>query len=277
VPGLYESASAISPLRPLNRPLTSKYLQAFTLFIVSMRLFSLLFLLAPLALAHAPSNATPETRATRKPFNPPIPEGGILPVTGTLHERSPTTNAARLAHGLSPLRPRALLTPSRAQNGKCYGLRVDYPLIDTVVPRADPSASPVAGYVQVIDADTGDSYGYIARVYNTYGEIQMVSDLSDALHVSFTPLASADTPFSMGATNALASSLPFVGGVVGYSSSSDNVGSDTGAYYYLAGTTEGASASVSRRLTLTPAQSRWDRSPRRVTAPTTRRLARRVT
>jgi hypothetical protein len=155
---------------------------------------------------------------------------------------------------------------------------MDHSLIDTrVAPRADPSASPVAGIVQVIDADTGDAYGYIARGYTAYGEMHMVYDISEALHVSFTPPASADTPFSMGATNAPASSLPFVGGVAGYSSSSDDVGSDNGAYYYLAGTTEGACASVSRRLTLTPAQSRWDRSPRRVTARTTRRLGRRAT
>jgi hypothetical protein len=143
--------------------------------------------------------------------------------------------------------------------------------------RADPSASPVAGYMQVLNADTGNSYGYVARGYNAYGEMQMVSDVSDALHVSFTPPASANTPFSMGATNAPASSLPFVGGVVGYSSSSDEVGSDTGAYYYLAGTTEGACASVPCRSVLTPAQSRWARSPRRATARTTRRLAKSAT
>jgi hypothetical protein len=261
--------------------MTSAFFQASTLVIGFMRFISLL-LLAPLAVAHAPSNpsnSTLETRAPRKPFNPPIPDGGLRPVTGTLHERSPTTNAARLAHGLSPLRPRALLTPSRAQNGKPDRLRrMNYPLIGShVAPRAEPSALPVAGIVQVIDADTGDAYGYIARGYTAYGEMHMVYDVSEALHVSFTPPASADTPFSMGTTNAPASSLPFVGGVVGYSSSSDEVGSDTGAYYYLAGTTEGACASVPRKPVLTPAQSRRARSPRRATARTTRRLARRVT
>jgi hypothetical protein len=110
VRGLYESASGISPLRPVSCPLTSTYLQTSTLVTISMHLFSLLLLLlvVPLALAHAPSspsNSTLETRAPRKPFNPPIPESGLRPVTGTLHERSPRIRslAAPAAHASDAL------------------------------------------------------------------------------------------------------------------------------------------------------------------------------
>lgn len=102
---------------------------------------------------------------------------------------------------------------------------------------AQPVAAQTAcsGYIQVTDADTGADLGFVANIWNTFGEYgALTPDATNRLEVTFTPSA----PFSITAVNGPNGNFPFVGGIKGFSSTNPDLGVGSFNYTYLGGTVQ---------------------------------------
>lgn len=94
-------------------------------------------------------------------------------------------------------------------------------------------ANTITGYITVNGPST-----YVSGTFNSFGEYDTTTNLSDALLVSFDPTVA---PFSLTETNNPASSsYPYFGGVVGFASTSSNLGAGSFNYTYLGGTIQSA-------------------------------------
>ncbi|KAI0824289.1 hypothetical protein BC628DRAFT_1445186 [Trametes gibbosa] len=132
------------------------------------------------------------------------------------------TNGQRLARGLPPRSPAFNTRRRRAAA--------------SLVPRQ--SAAPCAlsqptGTIRVADA-AGNALGFVGRSANNFGEYGVTQDASDALTVVVRRCDSNDTPFDIEAVNGLAS-FPYVGAVVGFASTDDNIRAGSFNYAYIAG------------------------------------------
>jgi hypothetical protein len=90
------------------------------------------------------------------------------------------------------------------------------------------------GYIQVTNADTGANLGFVSNVFNQFGEYGVTTDVNNRLTVSF----SGTSQFSLTATNGPNSNLPYVGGIVGFSNTSDDLNTGSYNYTYLGGTVQ---------------------------------------
>ncbi|KAG8908706.1 hypothetical protein FRC01_007279 [Tulasnella sp. 417] len=136
---------------------------------------------------------------TFKPHPITSPVGAAKPIVGRM------TNAKRLAMNLPPLKPK-------------------------VLKRGTPAASaPRSGHSQLPPCPP---------VWNEFGEYGIVQEnQAGALKVTFT--ASPDGPsdtLDFVADNGPSTSYPYLGGVVGFASTSDNLGPGSYNYAYVAGT-----------------------------------------
>ncbi|KAI0741408.1 hypothetical protein C8Q80DRAFT_1273846 [Daedaleopsis nitida] len=137
----------------------------------------------------------------------------------------PLTNAQRLAQGLPLNRPRSH-----------YGAR------GALHPRQSSTCVMRTGRISVwVD---GSYTGYLSRLPNSFGEYTPATDATDAMSVTLC------TESETGYVDIIAlngpSVYPYVGGVVGFASSSDNLGAALGTnYVYIAATTQGTSSLIS--------------------------------
>ncbi|KAH9884496.1 hypothetical protein C8Q73DRAFT_749420 [Cubamyces lactineus] len=186
-------------------------------------LFALLALPAVLAAGSPSPLPDAPTRVRRA-----LPDSDLVNPTGIVTRSLPLspadahglTNAQRLARGLPPRSPR-LNTRRRALQAR---------------QSATPCSLPqVSGLVQINDAASGSSIGYLSRAANSFGEYGLTTDASAALSVTLRRCDSLTDPFELGALNGLAN-YDNVGGVTGFANTDDNLGPGSGNYVYFAGT-----------------------------------------
>jgi len=91
-----------------------------------------------------------------------------------------------------------------------------------------------AGYLHARDANNYADLGYVSNLYNGSGEYTLTTNPANRLVVSFP----GDPKFSMSTVNGPDANFPFVGGVVGYDSTNDDIGPGSYNYIYIAGTTQ---------------------------------------
>ncbi|TFK43108.1 hypothetical protein BDQ12DRAFT_642516 [Crucibulum laeve] len=182
-----------------------------------------IFAAAALAATSVLGSATPtiNLRDESLTLNPPIStinEARDVPLS-QLEARS-LTNARRLAEGL-PLNP-----PKRRTH--------------TEVSRALPSGTPSNDVRQgIIQVFTGDILlGYVKAATNSFGEYGITADAAQALLVSVDVTDAATGVADIGTINGPDASYPFFGGIVGFSSSNDDLASGSFNYVYLGATTQ---------------------------------------
>ncbi|HWH10557.1 MAG TPA: Ig-like domain-containing protein [Solirubrobacteraceae bacterium] len=89
------------------------------------------------------------------------------------------------------------------------------------------------GNLQVTDTDTNTVVGFVSKTWNSFGEFVVTTTPTDYLSVQVTDGATT----SITALNGQNASFPLVGGIVGFSNSSNDLGSGSFNYAYLGGTT----------------------------------------
>jgi hypothetical protein len=117
------------------------------------------------------------------------------------------------------------------------GFLIALQMVCTLPGWAQPTCT---GNIQVRNTGNNTVLGFLASHWNTFGEYDAVvpstSSVSpSALTVMFTYTPGA--PFSLTATNGPNNTYPFVGGIVGFASTSDNLSPGSPNYAYLGGTT----------------------------------------
>jgi len=176
--------------------------------------------------------AQPHPRAELR-INPPrntvqgVTDWGNLPPAA----HKPNTNAKRFAMKLPPLSPRTH-HPQRAAPHR-LGSRVQ------AAPRAQTSPlPPVNQKCFILVKSATQTFGYLSSTFNDYGEYGLVlSDPSGlALQVAFSYSPDSPSQLDLTAVNGQAPSFPFLGGVIGFASTSDNFGIGSYNYAYVAGT-----------------------------------------
>jgi len=96
----------------------------------------------------------------------------------------------------------------------------------------------VGGYILVTNLDTATVLGYISPTFNDFKEYgNLVSTTSSALKVSLSYDALSPSQIEITAINGADPSAPLFGGIVGYASSSDDLGSGNPNYQYIGGVT----------------------------------------
>jgi hypothetical protein len=88
--------------------------------------------------------------------------------------------------------------------------------------------------IQVTNADTGANLGFVSAAFNRFGEYGVTTDVNNRLTVSF----SGTSQFPLTASNAPNTNLPYVGGIVGFASTSDDLNTGSYNYAYLGGTVQ---------------------------------------
>ncbi|EIN08582.1 hypothetical protein PUNSTDRAFT_45047 [Punctularia strigosozonata HHB-11173 SS5] len=177
----------------------------------------LLALALGLGLANAADTDT--VASSSKPeFNPPR---ALLHPDPALAARAslPNTNAERLARGLPLKKPRRASPTLQAK-------------------RQAPSGSPLTykSAIRVIDTGNGNvALGYIGSTTNVFGEYGITPDAANALAV--TPPVGSSGPSAI----AIPGSFPFLGGVLGYGSTSPDFALGSYNYAYLGGVHAGSS------------------------------------
>ncbi|KAL1938240.1 hypothetical protein VTO73DRAFT_11884 [Trametes versicolor] len=132
------------------------------------------------------------------------------------------TNGQRLARGLPPRSP-ALNTRRRA-----------------LAARQSPTPCMLVqatGTIQVTDTVQGSVLGWVSSAANGYGEYGLTGDVLSALSIVLNLCDSNSSPFDITTANGL-SAYPYFGGVVGFSSSGDDLHSGSFNYVYIAGTSQ---------------------------------------
>lgn len=183
--------------------------------------FQIALLLGTLAFDTASAKTVAATRELSL-FNPSVvptvPAGAAI----TQLEARIMTNAKRLAAGL-PLNPphkRASRT-SAARRG---------------TPSNVPSNNNVQGYVQVRDLSTGAPQGYLSNTYNSFGEVGLTTDSSNALVVSLDLTVSG--PINIQTVNGPYAAYPYLGAINGFSSTNSIFGLSSFNYAYIGATIE---------------------------------------
>ncbi|OJT15404.1 hypothetical protein TRAPUB_8033 [Trametes pubescens] len=193
------------------------------------RLLLLAFLAAPAALAAGTPSPVPVAPTRVRRYAPVEDASSVFNPTGIVPralahnpaEARGLTNGQRLARGLPPRSP-AFNTRRRA-----------------LAPRQ--SASPCAlsqatGTIRVADTN-GAVLGYVSSSANEYGEYSLATDAAGALSVALRRCDSNDSPFDIEALNGL-STYPYLGGVVGFANTDDNLRAGSFNYVYIAGTSQ---------------------------------------
>ncbi|KAG9075911.1 hypothetical protein FRC06_009816, partial [Ceratobasidium sp. 370] len=89
----------------------------------------------------------------------------------------------------------------------------------------------------ILVRSASQTFGYIAPELNEFGEYGLfVANPASALRVSFLYRPDSPSQIDFTAVNGQAPAFPFVGGVVGFASTSDNFGPGSYNYAYVAGT-----------------------------------------
>ncbi|KAI0628289.1 hypothetical protein C8Q77DRAFT_1076862 [Trametes polyzona] len=190
-------------------------------------LFSLLAAPAALALSSpspVPLAPTRVRRAAAIPENDALNPAGVV-VRSLPHNPSDLhglTNAQRLARGLPPRSP-ALNTRRRALTAR-----------QSAAPCPLPQTT---GTIRVTETATNNVLGFIGRQANNFGEYGVDGDAANALSVVLRRCESNDTPFDIETVNGL-SGFPYLGAVVGFASTDDNLSADSFNYVYTAGTSQ---------------------------------------
>lgn len=97
-------------------------------------------------------------------------------------------------------------------------------------------ADILTGYIVVTDTATPANSGYVSDFFNSFGEYTITSNLSQSLSVTFN---NGSSPFSITALNGPSTTYPYFGGIVGFVSTNNNLGSGNPNYAYLGGTASG--------------------------------------
>jgi hypothetical protein len=88
--------------------------------------------------------------------------------------------------------------------------------------------------------NNGGSVGPVGRSFNVYGEYGVSSNSADPVALSFAVPNNGDS-FDITASNAAVPSLPYLGGIVGFASTSSNLGPGSFNYIVLGGTAQSMS------------------------------------
>ncbi|KAF8217985.1 hypothetical protein K438DRAFT_1925249 [Mycena galopus ATCC 62051] len=136
----------------------------------------------------------------------------------------PLTNAKRLQLGL-PLKQ-----PTRRYTAKAAIAK------RSAIPSAIPPASITASIL--VNNASGSALGYLNPQLNAFGEYGYVNDsLSGALSVTFSyDPTSPSAIFDVTANNGVDANFPFFGAIVGYASTSNDLGPGSSNYNYLGAT-----------------------------------------
>ncbi|KAI0773025.1 hypothetical protein BD413DRAFT_310319 [Trametes elegans] len=192
--------------------------------------FSRFFLLAlfavPALTAGTPSPVpVPPTRVRRA-----LPDSALNPADIAVRalaanpaDARPLTNGERLARGLPPRSPRL----------NSHGRRRALAARQSATPCALTQAT---GTIRVAGTD-GNARGFVARTPNAFGEYSLTQDESAALSVVLLRCDSNSVPFDIQAVNGIAD-YPYLGAVVGYASTDDNITPSSTNYVYIAGTSQ---------------------------------------
>jgi len=117
---------------------------------------------------------------------------------------------------------------------------IGLPAVFESVPAADAApACTVTGNLQVIDTDNDTVLGYVSNVWNSFGEYVVTTTPSEYLDVSVPTGSGVDITASNGPNP----TYPFVGGIVGFVSSNNDISSGSSNYTYIGGTTQTPSGS----------------------------------
>ncbi|KAJ7452632.1 hypothetical protein FB451DRAFT_1409322 [Mycena latifolia] len=167
----------------------------------------------------AAAAGTPTMRRSLS-LNPPKPEGTTPAyVYARAPAPAPITNAKRMAMGLPPLKPRHYGSGRAARQAV------------SAVPPVTQTCNLLA-----TDASTGSTVGYLSPVWNSFGEYGIFqASATGALEVSFTYSGDSPTQLDLSATNG-PETFTYVGAVVGFASSSNDLGVASPNYAYLGGT-----------------------------------------
>lgn len=213
------------------------------------RLLLVALLAAPAALAAGTPSPVPVAPTRIRRYAPVEDASSVFNPTGVAARalaHNPVdarglTNGQRLARGLPPRSP-AFNTRRRA-----------------LAPRqsATPCAlSQATGTIRVADAN-GAVLGYVSASANTFGEYSLATDAAAALSVVLRRCDSNDSPFdietlvrplfchalkyrlSIAVHQNGVSAYPYLGGVVGFANTDDNLRSGSFNYVYIAGTSQG--------------------------------------
>ncbi|KAG9079582.1 hypothetical protein FRC06_007641 [Ceratobasidium sp. 370] len=157
-----------------------------------------------------------------------VSDWGNLPATPS----GPDTNAKRFAMNLPPLAPRVPHRhPQRAAPHR-LGSRV------RAAPRAQAFLSPLLNQkCNILVKSATEVFGYISPSFNGFGEYgPCVPDQASALEVSFSYSLDSPSRIDLTTANSQAPTLPFMGGISGFASTSDDFGPGSSNYAYVGST-----------------------------------------
>jgi hypothetical protein len=97
-------------------------------------------------------------------------------------------------------------------------------------------ATTLTGQIAVTNSSTAAALGFVGSYYQIFGEYGLATNSSQGLDVSFSD---SSAPFSILGTNGPDATYPYLGGVVGFASTSNDLGAGSRNYAYLAGTVAG--------------------------------------
>ncbi|KAF8657558.1 hypothetical protein AX16_002195 [Volvariella volvacea WC 439] len=167
------------------------------------------------------ASPSPTRRASEHSINPPLSAlvGRSYRPISQVEARS-LTNAKRLAAHL-PLKP-----PRRRNPG-------------TEGSQPQPSGSPLnkrEGCIGV--SNDGINIGYVSKNWNVFGESTITSTIDNCMHVRLDTQECEAGTSNIETINGPDEAFPYLGGIVGYSSISDNIGPGSYNYVYFGGTTQ---------------------------------------
>ncbi|KDR77103.1 hypothetical protein GALMADRAFT_246294 [Galerina marginata CBS 339.88] len=131
----------------------------------------------------------------------------------------PMTNARRFAAGLPPLPPKRRATATTPAHRPS--------------PSAVPPSSPSQAYIEVREATTRMSLGFISSKYNAFGEGGLTTHPNDRMAFA---LPAPGGPMSLTTINGPNAKYPVFGGIKGFSSSDANIGPASSNYATLGST-----------------------------------------
>ncbi|OJT08766.1 hypothetical protein TRAPUB_336, partial [Trametes pubescens] len=102
---------------------------------------------------------------------------------------------------------------------------------------ASRRAAPCGTRAAVTYTTQGSVLGWVSSTANSYGEYGLTGDVLSALSVVLNLCDSNSSPFDITTANGL-SAFPYFGGVIGFSSSGDDLHSGSFNYVYIAGTSQ---------------------------------------
>jgi len=97
-------------------------------------------------------------------------------------------------------------------------------------------ATTLTGQIAVTNSSTSADLGFVGNFFALFGEYGLTNNPAQSLTVSFSD---SSTPFSLLATNGPSATYPYLGGVVGFANSNNDLAAGSNNYAYLAGTVAG--------------------------------------